>query len=215
MKNLKLSLLILAVASFSLAANAQRTVDLFGGPRAIVLAAPQNFTNVGTATLTSTVTNAIIDIHGFDGVGVIDIMSVSNSTSATAGVAASLTVTLQTSDDATNWSNFTTLALANSTTLKYTNGFYGGTNLSASDVYLLPGTNTTPTAATAGWATSYLIPANFTAGGALTVSAGGTWSYGIVLQDSKRYLQTVWSVAGSNVVYSGGAVLHGARGGAP
>lgn len=183
----KSSLLILAVASLSLSALAQGAFDLYGVPRTIVLATPTLLTAAAAS-----VTNASIDTHGFEGIAKVDIMSFTNSGGA-------LTATLETSTDNTNFSALANYSLAISTAIIYTNNGLA-TVTKATNTYLLPGSITTPTAATAGFATPYLdnTTAPFTNSGAITVTAKGIYSIGYNVSDASRYLHIVWTPTGSS-----------------
>lgn len=176
--------MILAVASFCIT-QAQAQVDLFGASRTIVLTAPQTFTP-GTSFYTNT-----IDIHGSDGIGAIDISSFTNAAGA-------LTATLYGSDDNTNYVAFPGFAIATSTAIAYTNTMYGSTNLAVTDTFLLPGVLTVPTASSAGWATPYIVPAQFTNTGAITITAKGIYHIGFIAQDAKRYLHIVYAPTGAS-----------------
>jgi hypothetical protein len=73
--------------------------------------------------------------------------------------------------------------------------------LKGTNVWQMPGTVTTPTAATAGWATPYLVPPT-AATAAITTTGGGTWTLGINLQDCGRYLSVLWGLSGTQSVVS-------------
>jgi hypothetical protein len=190
MKTVKLSLMFLAVASLSLTAFAQRGIDMFGAPRSIVLASPALLSNA-----TPIATNGPIDTHGFDGIAVVDIQTLTNGTGAN-----TLTAQLFTSPDQTNLTALANYANAVSASKSITNSMYGGTtNLIATQTELSPGTVTTPTAATAGWATPYLVPAQFTNTGAITVTTKGYYRVAYNVADAARYLYIVWTDAGGTV----------------
>lgn len=178
---------ILAVASLSLTAFAQRSSDLYGAPRTVVLSATKSFTGA-----TGIVTNGPIDIRLLDGIAAVNIFSASNS--ATAG--GTLTATLLGSQDQTNYSAIT-YSLATATSVAYTNFWYDTNGLKATDVYLLPGTVTTPTASSAGWATPYLVSAPFTNTAAITCSPLYPTQVGVSIGDAPRYLYIVWAPGGT------------------
>lgn len=199
MKNIKFALAAVVMLAMTCGMFAQNGFDYFGIPRQIQLAKP-NY--IAAAT-----TNGSIDIHGFIGVGVINFMSCTNGDGTGA-----LTATLQTSTDNTNWTAISSYALGRSATVSYTNMNWGGTNLYVTDTYILPGTITTPTAATAGWATSYLLPSQFTNTGAITLTTPGVYSVGVNLTDSPRYLRVYFTPDESMSNSFCGAVLTGRRG---
>ena len=198
MKN-RISLFYVALlATFALCLTAQAQVDFFGQPRTVQLAKPQVLNG---AVVSGPVTNQPIDIHHFMGVVKVDIFSCTN----TAGV---VTATLETSDDTTTWRAIANYALATATTLLYTNANYPTNQVVGTNTILLPGTATTPTAGTAGWATPYVVPAPFTNSAALTL-ATGIYSVGIDTEGVGRYLHVVWTPSGSTTNTSVGAVLTG------
>jgi hypothetical protein len=193
---------ILAMSCLILALPAQAQFYGFSVQRSIVLASPRILDSTAAY-----VTNGPIDISGYLGEAYIDITTFTNAGGA-------LTATLYNSSNSTNGltalSNF---ALINSTTsYAYTN-LTIGTNVYATNPYLLPGTITTPTAATAGWATPYLAALPFTNTGAITVTTKGTYRVGIRAQDALRYLFVVWTPTGASSNDVVQATFNGVRGG--
>lgn len=190
---------MLAVASFCLNAAAQ--VDLFGAPRTIVVAPPQ----VLAANALST-TNSWVDTHGYDGVAKIDIFSQTNA-------GGTLSVAFETSTDRTNAAALANFANAVSTSIIYTNTYYGGVALKATNTYLMPGTLTDPTASTAGWASTYLVPSPFTNSGSVTITAAAVYEIGYVIADAPRYIRVIFNATGAatNGATAAGAVLTGRR----
>jgi hypothetical protein len=152
-------------------------------------------------------TNNPVDIVGFCGVGTITLLSSTNA-------GGTLTATIQTSPDTTNWTDLANFALVNSqTSFSITNGYYGGTNLYVTDAFLLPYTSTTPVAATAGFATPYSAYLPFTNSGAVTITTAGAYQIGVNLSDSPRYLHLKWTAtaAATNGTTVVGALLNGVR----
>ena len=197
MKKFILGIAVAVMAAVS--AQAQLGFDTFNTTRSYVLAAPFNL--IATSGI---VTNSAFDALSPIGVATVDVTVVTN-TGATGGT---LTLTLQTSQDTTNWTSVPGIAFINSTTsLAITNGFYGGTNLYATDLLLLPGTVTTPSAAVSAWATPYLAKLPFTNSGALSVAATGNYKLGFNIKDQSRYLRTVWTPGGTVTNFSASAVL--------
>jgi hypothetical protein len=184
MKLLKLFLpvMILSIAVPAMAQN----FDAFGATRQIVLATP---TILGGSA--ATVTNGPIDIHGFQGIAEVTISSCTNAGGA-------LTATLVTSADSTNWTALANFATAVSTSVTVTNGTYGNTNLQFAQTYLLPGTLTVPTTATAGYAQPYLLASAFTNSGAVTITAKGLYRLGFKPSDANRYIEIVWTPTGTS-----------------
>ena len=169
---------ILAVASLCCTV-ARAQFDLFGAPRSLVLAAP------GTS-VAALATNGPIDIHGYVGIAVVDI------TSSTNPPGGSCTAQLFTSNDQTNYTAVT-YASAVSSSVIVTNLMYGSTNMLATNTMFAPGTVTTPTAGTAGWATTYLAPAAMTNTAAVTITSKAYYELGFNADDAGRYLYIVWT----------------------
>jgi hypothetical protein len=176
----------ICVALLAVSANAQ---DTFGTTRTLQVAKP---TAVAAATATNTV-----DLVGFYGRANILLTGYTNTTGST------LTATLTASPDNTNWVAVS-YASAVSTAIIYTNMFYGGTNLSVTDTFLLPGTVTTPTASSSGFATPYWAAITWTNTAAISV-IGGTVLVGINATDTPRYLRVIWTA--NDVAYTNTAVV--------
>lgn len=177
----------------SLPARAQ--FDLFGGPRTFVIMSPQ--------AITTTASNAPVDIHALDGIAKVDIFCVSNTGGGT------LTITAYTSPDTTNWTALANYASATSTTVIGTNFYYGG-QLKSTNTVLLPGTITTPTATTAGFATKYLLSAPFTNSAAISQAGSGVVQIGFNVSDKDRYFSIQFT---GSTNYTVGALLTGKPGG--
>jgi len=199
MKFTKNLLLVAAIGLASvLTASAQLGFDSYNTLRTYVLSYPSNYAAI---TLT---TNQAFDTLNPVGVAAVDIFTATNS--GTAG--GTLTFTLQGSSDTTNWSNCTNLAFISSYTASYiTNFYYGGTNLIATNSVLLPGTTTSPTAWSAGFATPFLKPLPFTNSGALTVNPPGFYKIGFNVKDQNRYLRCIWNAGGTISNYTAGATI--------
>ena len=178
-----------AIAGLCLAASAYAQIDTFGTTRSFVLTSPTAMTQAAPL-----LTNGPIDTHGFDGIANVDLATLTNGTGAPV-----LTAQLYTSPDQTNLTALANYALAVSSSITITNLMYGSTNLTCTQTALYPGTTTTPTAATAGWATPYLAPALFTNTGAATVSTKGFYRIGYNVGDAARYLYIVWNVGSGTV----------------
>lgn len=213
MKNLKKIALALAVAGISLSASAQRSWDLFYVPRTVQLTAPF-FTSTSSCPIS--VTNGPIDVRLFDGLARIDFTCVSNiSTSA-----GSVTATLYGSTTAPSLTGVGSLSsigsyglISSTTSISYTNSALGSaTNIYATNPYLLPGTITTPTAATAGFATRYLDPTVLTTTNVITLSGIGKGQQvvGFNIGDVPRYVYVVYTFgAGTTTNFTIGATLTG------
>lgn len=188
-----------AAVLFAVPCFAQRTIDTFGAVRTVVLSPAQNLV-VGVAA----VTNGPIDMKLFEGVAKVDIFSMTN----TGNTGGTLTCTLYTSPDQTNLTALSNFALISGTTaVNYTNLYYGGTSLWTTNNYLLPGTITTPTASSAGFATKYLASLPYTNSGAITVTSKGYVEVGYNVADANRYLYAVWTPGGTFTNFTTGAVL--------
>lgn len=201
-----LALAVIAGLALTVAAN---SFDLFNSSRTAVVTPPAKLAMTGT---TASLATNVVDKIGFDGIGILTLTVCSNS--ADVAVDPTLILNIEDSPDTTNYTVLSTIATAVQTSLSYTNTGLGvGTNIAVTDVFLLPGTLTTPTAATAGFATPYISPAAFTSLGTITnTSASKAYQYGINLRDTQRYLRIRYSLNGSNANYSVGATLTGFRG---
>ena len=188
-------MLALAVPAFA------QTFDTFGGTRAVI-ALPPKYHDAATPIIT----NGPIDLHGYYGVVAADIFSLTNG-------ATGLTVGFYTSSDTTNLTALANYALATATSVVTTNANLGvGTNISATQTYLLPGSFTTPTAATAGFATPYLSPASYTNTAAVTVTGKNFYRIGWNAPDNARYLYIISTCTGGTTNAAVGVVLSGRRG---
>lgn len=192
MKFIKNTLLGLAVVILALAMPAAAAIDddVFTTTRTVLIGTPGQL--VHNILLT---TNGPVDLLGYTGRGQIILNVATNMT-----VLGTVTATIETSPDSTNWTGLGNFALINSaTSVSYTNLYYGGTNLIVTDSFLLPYTATLPSAASAGFSTPY--PANsipFTnAAGAITVSSMATpFIVGLNLTDNPRYIHVIWTAGG-------------------
>jgi hypothetical protein len=200
MKFTKIVTVILAVASLSLSAFAQRGFDTYAIPRTLIVAAPALYSG-GAA---GPATNSWVDVRVFDGTAKLDIFCVTNVANS------AFTISLQGSMDQTNLTAIGNCSVASSTSIIYTNTSYGSNNLTATDVFNLPGVVTTPTASTAGWATSYLLPNPFTNTiTAYSPAQGGVTTIGFNVGDSPRYLRMIVLPSGAATNGVVGAVLTG------
>ena len=183
MKFSKYILSALAVLGMVASVTAQ---DTFSATRTAVIAP-----NTVIATAAS-VTNGPFDRALFIGTGKIDIL-------ANIGSGDGLTATIYGSPDQTNLTAISNFALVSgATTISSTNYYYGTNGLTAKNSILLPGTSTTPTAATAGFSTAYINPLPFTNTGAITLTTITNVSVGIRLIDQPRYLYIITTMTGTN-----------------
>lgn len=164
---------------------AKAQFDMFYAPRTIALVYPQAV-NAGTSS------NFVIDIHGYEGVAKLDIVTLTN------GACSAATLTIYTSSDRTNWTALANYASATSNSVIYTNSYYGASGiLYGTNVIMYPGTKTTPSAAMAGFSTPYLLPAPLTNSAAFTLSTG-LQSIGFIIPDGARYMQAAYSFTGAS-----------------
>lgn len=178
--------------------RAQSGFNVYEGFRTTVVA-PQTLSSGSGAGI---VTNWPVDLHGFEGVASLILTVGTNVGGGT------LTCSVETSPDLTNWTALGSYSLASPTVVKYTNTFYGGTSLIATNVYLLPGTITTPTASSAGFATQYLNPAPYTNSGSINViNTNGVTVVGFNIQDTQRFMHVYWTPGGTVTNYISSAVL--------
>lgn len=197
----KLKLVVLAVASLSLVSSALAAADTFAGLRTVVVDAPRLISGGGN----NTVTNSWTDIRGFEGIAKIDFTSKTNAAGGT------LTVAIQTSADQTNITTLANVAYATPANITYTNAMLG-TNITATDTINFPGVITTPTAATAGWATPYIVPNPFTnTVSALSLTADGVTTIGFNIADTSRYIRLVYTTGGTATNSTVSATLTGLK----
>ncbi len=205
MKFKTLSLVAAVAALFVAGAYNARAVfgfDYFATPRTLVFGGPQNF---GPITAAAT-TNGPIDARFFDGIAKVDIVCSTN----TGNTGGTMTAQIYGSNDQTNFTALSGYAVITSpTSVAYTNLFYGSPGLQATNKYLLPGTITTPVAATAGFAAPYLAPLAYTNAGPITVTTSGIYELGFNIDDAPRYLYVVWTPGGTVTNFTGSAILTG------
>jgi hypothetical protein len=192
MKFSKFTLGLFAIAALMLSPAASPAQDAFSSDIPMVVATPGPLT--AAAPILST--NGPVDILGFFGRGDIDIISSTNA-------GGTVTATIETSPDTTNWTGLANFALVNAqTAVAITNMYYGSTNLIVTNNYLLPYLPTSPTVYSAGFATPY---GNYVSGqlaftnaaGAITITKAGIYRVGVNLTDSQRYIHIIWSCTGA------------------
>jgi hypothetical protein len=194
-----LALVLLGALLTPTPARAQRGFDLFGGTRTLQVWQPTVLNFVGGPTFTNDGTaggaRGIVDTRLFTGTALLSISSFTNA-------GGSLTVQPYGSPDATNWTALANWAvISNTVTVVYTNTYYSpqGTNVQIADKWLVPGTFTAPTAATAGFATTYLSPSTpFTNAAAIDITAKAIYLIGLNMDDCPRYLQLWFTPTGSS-----------------
>lgn len=191
--------LVAAVGLVATVADAQ-TYDLFNGTRVLVMTSPQNI-GVGQ----STVTNGPVDHVRLTGRVLVSLNTITN-TGTTGGT---LTATLYSSPDQTNLTAITGIALATSTTLSYTNGLYGGTNLVANNTVMEPGVATSPTVYSSGFAAPYLAPAAFTNTGAITLNGKPNVLASFNIDDQYRYIYVIYTSGGSATNFTTSGLIIG------
>lgn len=183
----------------------QAQLDVFKSTRTLVVQQPVVLSGAA-------LTNASVDLVGFFGYVKLDLCVNTNGgsgDSAAAG-AGTLTATILSSNDTNTWT-LVPYAQALATSLSYTN-YPLGTNAVFTDTFLMPGTNTYPTAATAGFATPYLASIPMTNTTAISIKGTAVYSVGFNATDAGRYLQVAWAATNdktTNAVVS--AVLTGVR----
>jgi len=199
--NMKFTKYIVALAAcIGTVAQAQLGFDAYSASRELVITAPVNI-NVVTAGPNGLYTNAAVDLSPFIGNVKIDITANTNIATATG----TLTVSMYGSADATNWTAVANYAIQQTPySQSITNmGFANSTNLIVTDSFLLPGTVTSPTAATAGFATPYLLPTPFTNTAAITLISSGTVTgntiVGLRVKDQPRYLRLLYAATSGTV----------------
>lgn len=198
-KKLGLAAVMAAALTLAPSARAQVGFDIFGGTRTAVLQQPTNILfSAGGTNMSNPV-----DIRLFTGVALLNIHATTNQAGGT------ITANIASSPDLTNWTALANYALATPTSVIYANTFYGTGTPIATNIWLLPGTVTTPVAATAGFATPYLVPAPFTNSGAITVNPNGITSIGLNIDDAGRYLKLTFTGGGTTTNFSASATVTG------
>ncbi len=178
-------MLVLAAVGIVACATAVRAQDVYQTTRSVVLATPATLNTIGTATTT----NNAIDVRAFTGKLLVNIFAVTNAGNAT------ITATLETSDDKTNWVAIPNYAKAAATSVSSTNYWSGYSNVVVNTV-LEPGSIVTPTAYSAGWSTPYMTPAQYTNSGAINVAANANALVAYPVEDGRQYLHVVWTQGG-------------------
>ena len=174
--------------------------DQFAGPRFVVLSSGTDLTN-HSGTLTAS--NSVVDIHGYDGVAAVYF-----NAQAYAGSGGKIYAYLEDSADGTNFFMLTNVAAAVSATYNMVNYAYSTNGFTATNSYLLPGTVTTATASSAGFAGTYLAPAAFTGYGVLCTNVSTANAVlGFPIQGARRYLHIAYTVTGSDVAFKTSAIL--------
>ena len=178
-----------------LAVSAQAQFDTFSVPRTIVITPPTILTADDHPR-----TSLPFDTHGFQGVAKIDFTCMTNTVGGT------LTVCLNESSTGTNaWTPLTN-CVAYATSVSVENTF--DPLLTTTNIFLLPGVLTTPTAATAGFANIYLKPAQFTnTVSALSLTPNAVYEIGYQISNAKRFLQAVYTTGGTVTNITVSAVL--------
>lgn len=197
MKIFKISLAVVAATLVSLATIAQ-SFDAFGPFPVLTVITP---TQINGATTQS---NLPVDIRLFTGIVNVPVMCWTNG-------GGSVTVQLRQAANTNGpWTDITAIAKGVPTTIYYTNAA-AGASIYATNNWVLPGTVTSPTAATAGWASTYLLPAQYTNSGAITVgtSTTGVQTLAFNADDVQRYFQIIYVTTGAASTNSLGAAIIG------
>jgi hypothetical protein len=193
--------LMVVIFLLPISASAQNGFNLFQTMRTLILA-PPTLLSGGTAVPS---TNNWVDLHGLDGMQTVTISTGTNSIG-------NLKCTLETSADKTNLVAITNFALATQTDVAITNYYWGSTNLFATNTYLLPGTIQTPTSYSAGFASTYVLPAQFTNGFPLTVGAKALYQIAFPISAASRYIRIYWEGSGTGTNAMVSAILQGLPG---
>jgi hypothetical protein len=172
--------------------------DSFSGERTIILS--QGALAIGAS---SNGLPAVADLTGIIGVAKIDVFSGCDNASGTQ------TVTVQNSADNTNWTTLSSCVLATNIAISRTNFYYSSTGIAITDTNFLTGVVTTPTASSAGFATTYIPAAAFTNTATWVANGPGWREVGFVAQDANRYLRVVVVPGGTGTNQTYGAVITG------
>ena len=195
MKFTKIFTLVAAAACLAISASAQLGFDAYSASREIIVSAPQNIT---VATANGLTTNGPVDCSLLIGNVKLDITANTNLATSTG----TLTASLYGSTDGTNMTAISNYAIQQTAySLSITNmGYANSTNLVVTDSLLLPGTITTPSAASAGFASPYLLPTPYTNSAAITLVSSGAVTkntmVGLRIKDQPRYLFIVYTATG-------------------
>jgi hypothetical protein len=196
--NIKLSRIVACAAFLVLCAMpaSAQSFDLYGSTRKLVMST----VSCGPAATVTAASNNCVDIHAFTGIITVDIFSSTNDNSS------GNTFTLETSSNTTNWTALANFAVGNPTAALFTNLYVSTIPVWVTNNYNLPGTNTTPTASTAGFASPYLITSPFTNAGAISMNTG-FYTVAFRADDQPRYFHIKFALSGTNAC--AGAVITG------
>jgi hypothetical protein len=186
---------MLVLMAFMLAlvpqAHAQRGWDSFNVPIKVNLGA-----GVINNTTGLTVTNSPVLLRMLDGVCAVDIYAQTNLVGS--AVVGTLTYTLQSSPDQTNWTSVPNFALISApTAITYTNAYYGSTNLLSTNNFLIPGTYIYPNAASGGFVGPYLQSLPYTNAMPVSLSTGYQ-TIGFDVDNVGSYVRSIWTATGTN-----------------
>ena len=204
MKFNKFILGLAAICGMALAPCASAQSDAVSANAPLILA------NFGTLAAAAPIvsTNAPVFLSGYYGKGEIYLISSTNA-------GGTVTATIETSPDTTNWTAIPSYSLAANYTQTWTNTYYGSTNLLATNTWVLSYSPTASTPSTAGYVSTYAAVTGTlqnTNTGAVTITKAGIYKIGVSLP-TDSYMHVIWTCTGgatngSTVV---GAFLTGPR----
>lgn len=196
---------LLMLAVLTLLAMPCMAQDLYGQPRTILLApCPQHLVQSTTDELLTT--NNAVDVHGYQGVAQILFWATNTS-----GSSPKIAAWLEGSNDKTSWYTLTNVASSTKVSYPMTNYWVSGSPGTANQIFV-PGTLTTNTAATAGFAGVSLTPAAFTTTANLcTNTAGGAWQFGVPATTLPYWIRLRTQVVGDTSIFVCGGVFIGMR----
>lgn len=217
--------LFLLLATLLPAAAQNGNFDYFAVPKTIQLTPMTALYQAGTTPL---LTTNIANISRFEGILSLDIASCSNGVWGTvndlaAGYATTNSIAVYLSNTGTNgWSPITNAFLATATTLIISN-YWGTTNsqvLYTTNNYQVPGILTYATPSINGFSGQYVVAAQPTNTPSFTDLVGGNnWMLGVSPDGTQgqfvgnngtaQYIEIVYTVTGSNAVYTVAATLRG------
>ena len=151
---------------------------------------PLILANVGplAAAAPIVITNAPVWLAGYYGKGEIYFMSSTNG-------GGTVTATVETSPDTTNWTAIPTYSLAANYTQTWTNTYYGNTNLLATNTWVLNYSPTASSPASAGFVSTYAGVTGTlqsTNTGAVTITKAGIYKIGVILP-TDVYAHVIWN----------------------
>lgn len=170
--------------------------DLYGGTDTRVVAALH-------VTAQGSNNTATTPMFGLNGIATLQIWFGPDNASGTGAF------TVQTSPDNTNWSTMTSCCVSTVYTNTYTNNIYAAAVTTAYTNLLHGSSVLTPTAATAGFATPYIVPLLLTNTGVFQLTNAANAEVAFEVVDQPKYIRLAVTTGGTGTNSAFGAVLRG------